>query len=94
MIRFSTVENLIKIKEYSLKNFIEITDWGLRSYYASEIAHELNQKNIISTVIFDSSEAVLETVRVGTTHLYVEFIPRNSISSLKEIKVRVFYISN
>ncbi|WP_314348061.1 hypothetical protein [Fusobacterium massiliense] len=88
------MENLIKIKEYRLKNFIEITNWGLRSYYTSEIAHELNPKNIISTVIFDNSEAVLETVRVGTTHLYVEFIPRNTISSLKEIKVRVIYTVN
>ena len=88
------LENFYKIKEYRLTNFIEITNWGLRSYYTSEIAHELNPKNIISTVIFDNSEAVLETVRVGTTHLYVEFIARNSISSLKEIKVRVIYTEN
>lgn len=88
------LENLIKVKEYSLRNFIEITNWGFRSYYTAEIAHELNQKNILSTIVLDNSETVLETVRASATHLYVEFIPRNSILLLKEMKVRVIYTDN
>lgn len=86
------LENLLKIKEYTIRNFFLSDKGNLKNYYYGSMPLDIPYNKVLFLQVIDHGESVLETARISeSNNLFVEAVSWIDNPKNLAIKVKVIY---
>nr|DAS86675.1 MAG TPA: tail-collar fiber protein [Caudoviricetes sp.] len=86
------LENLLKIKEYTVRNFLLSDKGNLKNYYYGSLPLDIPYSKVLFLQVIDHGESVLETARISeSNNLFVEAVSWIDNPKNLAIKVKVIY---
>ena len=86
------LENLLKIKEYTVRNFLLSDKGNLKNYYYGSLPLDIPYSKVLFIQVIDHGESVLETARISeSNNLFVEAVSWIDNPKNLAIKVKVIY---